>query len=93
MSVVPSSLLASDGLLYYARDQSVFAAELREFQLDNMGSKEEKAEWIGIKLVIIGAIDVVNKINIKHDEIIDSAGPVSKFMERINYLAPNLTKL
>ena len=40
-SVVPLSGFATDGSLYYCKDKSVIAKELREFEPEEIGTQEE----------------------------------------------------
>ena len=90
-SVVPFSLFALDGSLYYAEDNSATTTELKKFQPVNMDS--EKVKSINFKVVIINVMAAVDKINIKDDEIYDSAGFAFKFMEKIDNQVPKFDEV
>ena len=66
-SVVPLSVFATDGSLYYGKDKSVIARELREFEPEEIGTQEEDSE--SRKVIIIDAMVIINKIDIKSESI------------------------
>ena len=66
-SVVPVSLFATDGSLYYSKDKSVIAKELREFEPEEIGMPEEDSE--SRKVIIIDAMAIVNNFDIKSESI------------------------
>ena len=43
-SVVPLSLFATDGSLYYGKEKSVIGKELRDFEPEEIGTQEEDLE-------------------------------------------------
>ena len=80
-SVVPLSLFATDGSLYYGKDKSVIAKELREFEPEEIGTQEEDSE--SKKVVIIDAMAIVNKIDIKSESIENCAEFAPIFCKRV----------
>ena len=78
-SVVPSSIFASDGTLYYGKDKSVIAKQLRD-----LVPEENDAERSGRrKIIIIDAMAIVNKINIKCLSIENCADFAFAFCQRV----------
>ena len=79
-SVVPLSLFATDGSLYYGKDKSVIAKELREFEPEEIGTQEDSESK---KVVIIDAMAIVNKIDIKSESIENCAEFAPIFCKRV----------
>ena len=80
-SVVPLSLSATDGSLYYGKEKSVIAKELREFESEEIGTQEEDSE--SRKVIIIDAMAILNKIDIKSEFIENCAEFASTFCKRV----------
>ena len=80
-SVVSISFFATDGSLYYDKEKSVIAKELREFEPKEIGTQEEDSE--SRKIIIIAAMAIVNKIDIKSESIENSAEFASTFYKRV----------
>ena len=66
-SAIPLSLFVKDGSLYYSKDKSVIAKELREFEPEEIGTLEEDSE--SRRVIIIDVMAIVNKIDIKSESI------------------------
>ena len=90
-SVVPLSFFATDGSLYYDNKKSVIAKELREFELEEIGTQEEDSE--SRKIIIIDAMAIVNKIDIKSESIENSAEFASTFYKRVKNKAPKFDEV
>ena len=80
-SVVPLSLFARDGSLYYGKDESVIAKELREFEPEEIGTQEEDSESRNV--IIIDAMAIVNEIDIKSESIENCAEFASILCKRV----------
>ena len=80
-SVVPLSLFATDGSLYYGKDKSVIAKELREIEPEEIGTQEEDSESRNV--IIIDVMAIVNKIDIKSESIENCAEFASIFCKRV----------
>ena len=85
-SFVPLSIFASDGSLHYAKDKSVIVTQLRESQPDYTAI-EKGEETNSRKVLIIDAMTIVNKIDIKTESIENCADFASNFSQRINWQA------
>ena len=87
--VVLLSTFVPDVSLYYAKDKSVIATQLREFQPDNTAIKggEETNSW---KVLIIDAMTIVNKTYIRAKSIEDTLHLT--FPKESIGMHPNLTK-
>ena len=81
-SVVPRSTFATDGSLYYGKDKSVIAQELREFVPEEVDTQVEE-ESDSRKVVIIDAMAIVNKIDIKSESIENGAEFASTICKRM----------
>ena len=79
--VVPLSLFARDGSLYYGKDESVIAKELREFEPEEIGTQEEDSESRNV--IIIDAMAIVNEIDIKSESIENCAEFASILCKRV----------
>ena len=79
-AVVPLSLFATDGSLYYGKDKSVIAKELREFEPEEIGTQEDSESR---KVIIIDAMAIVNKIDIKSESIGNCAKFAPIFCKRL----------
>ena len=75
------SLFATDGLLFYGKDKSVIAKKLRKFEPEEIGTQEEDSE--SRKVIIIDAMAIVNKIDIKSESIENCAEFASIFCKRV----------
>ena len=75
------SLFATDGLLFYGKDKSVIAKKLRKFEPEEIGTQEEDSE--SRKVIIIDAMAIVNKIDIKSESIENCAEFASIFCRRV----------
>ena len=82
-SVVPLSLFAPDGSLYYAKDKSSIGTERREFQRHE-NYIEDEAYSESRKATIFDAMSIVNKIDIKGESLENCDEFASKFCE-INF--------
>ena len=82
--VVPLSLFAPDGSLYFAKDKSIIATELGEFQPDE-NYIEEDANSESRQVIIFDAMSIVNKINKKAESLENCDEFASKFCEIINF--------
>ena len=80
-SVVPLSLFARDGSLYYGKGESVIAKELREFEPEEIGTQEEDSESRNV--IIIDAMAIVNEIDIKSESIENCAEFASILCKRV----------
>ena len=80
-SVVPLWLFATDGSLYYGKDKSVIAKELREIEPEEIETQEEDSESRNV--IIIDAMAIVNKIDIKSESIENCAEFASIFCKRV----------
>ena len=80
-SVVPLWLFATDGSLYYGKDKSVIAKELREIEPEEIETQEEDLESRNV--IIIDAMAIVNKIDIKSESIENCAEFASIFCKRV----------
>ena len=83
-SVVSLSLFAPGGSLYYAKDKSSIATELREFQPDE-NYIEEEASSESRKVIIFDVLTIVNKIDIRAESLENCDEFASKFCEIINF--------
>ena len=81
---MPLSLFAPDGSLYFAKDKSIIATELREFQPDG-NYIEEEANSESRQVIIFDAMAIVNKINKKAESLENCDEFASKFCEIINF--------
>ena len=90
-SVVPLSLFATDGSLYYGKEKSVIGKELRDFEPEKIGTEEEDLE--SGKVIIIDAMAIVNKIDIKSESIENSAEFASTFYKRVKNKASRFDKV
>ena len=80
-SVVPLWLFATDGSLYYSKDKSVIAKELREIEPEEIETQEEDSESRNV--IIIDVMAIVNKIDIKSESIENCAEFASIFCKRV----------
>ena len=80
-SVVPLWLFATDGSLYYGKDKSVIAKELREIEPEEIETQEEDSESRNV--IIIDVMAIVNKIDIKSESIENCAEFASIFCKRV----------
>ena len=80
-SVVPLWLFATDGSLYYGKDKSVIAKELREIEPEEIETQEEDSESRNV--IIIDVMAIVNKIEIKSESIENCAEFASIFCKRV----------
>ena len=80
-SVVPLWLFATDGSLYYGKDKSVIAKELREFEPEEIGMQEEDSE--SRKVIITDAMAIVNNFDIKSESIENCAEFASILCKRV----------
>ena len=83
-SVVPLSLFAPDGSIYYGKDKSSIATKRRNFQPDE-NYIEEEANSESRKVIIFHTMTVVNKIDIKAESLENCDESASKFCEIINF--------
>ena len=90
-SVVPLSLFATDGSLYYGKEKSVIGKELRDFEPEEIGTQEEDLE--SGKVIIIDAMAIVNKIDIKSESIENCAEFALIFCKRVKNKASNFHKV
>ena len=86
ISVSPLSLFAPNGSLYYAKDKSSIATELREFQPDeNYVEGEANSESRKVIIFDVMAMTIVNKIDIKAESLENCDEFASNFCEIINF--------
>ena len=93
-SVSPLSLFAPNGSLYYAKDKSSIATELREFQPDeNYIEEEANSESRKVIIFDVMAMAIVNKIDIKAESLENCDEFASKFCEIINFQGRGFDKV
>ena len=80
-SVLPLWLFATDGSLYYGKDKSVIAKELREIEPEEIETQEEDSESRNV--IIIDVMAIVNKIDIKSESIENCTEFASIFCKRV----------
>ena len=85
-SVVSWTIFASDESLYCAKNKSIIATQLRKFQPEETAIKERE-ETNSRKVLIIDAMAIVNKIDIKAESFENCADFASNFSQRINWYA------